>query len=154
MILRRAALADAGQVARLQRHVMRVSLPYLPDLHTPEEDLRFFSERLFPENEVWVAEADGVVAGYVSVEGAELNDLYVRPGYQGRSIGTTLLEKAKEQSPGELTLWAFQRNDGARRFYERHGFEAIELTDGSDNEEREPDVRFRWIRNSRLSGPG
>jgi hypothetical protein len=33
-------------------------------------------------------------------------------------------------------------NAGARRFYERHGFSAIEFTDGSANEERCPDVLF------------
>jgi hypothetical protein len=32
----------------------------------------------------------------------------------------------------------------ARRFYERHGFVAVEHTDGAGNEEREPDVRFLW----------
>jgi len=35
---------------------------------------------------------------------------------------------------------------GARRFYERHGFRAIHLTDGRDNEEKMPDVRYRWQR--------
>ena len=37
----------------------------------------------------------------------------------------------------------FQKNEGARRFYERHGFTAVEWTDG-DNEEGAPDVRYRW----------
>jgi putative acetyltransferase len=41
-----------------------------------------------------------------------------------------------------LRLWTFQRNAGARRFYERNGFAAVELTDGLGNEEREPDVRY------------
>ena len=31
----------------------------------------------------------------------------------------------------------------AGRFYERHGFEAVEMTDGA-NEEGAPDVRYRW----------
>ena len=33
-------------------------------------------------------------------------------------------------------------NTDARRFYERHGFTAVASSDGSDNEEREPDVRY------------
>jgi hypothetical protein len=32
----------------------------------------------------------------------------------------------------------------ARRFYQQHGFVPAEFTDGSGNEEREPDIRFRW----------
>ena len=35
-----------------------------------------------------------------------------------------------------------QRNAGARRFYERNSFVAVEFTDGNGNEEREPDVRY------------
>ena len=42
-----------------------------------------------------------------------------------------------------MQLWAFQSNTGALRFYERHGFVAVEETDG-DNEERAPDVRMVW----------
>ena len=40
-------------------------------------------------------------------------------------------------------LWTFQSNHGARRFYERHGFVAVQHTDG-DNEEGAPDVRYEW----------
>ncbi len=35
-------------------------------------------------------------------------------------------------------------NGWARRFYERHGFEVVELNDGSNNEERQPEVRYVW----------
>ena len=42
-----------------------------------------------------------------------------------------------------MQLWAFQSNTGALRFYERHGFVAVEETDG-DNEEGAPDLRMRW----------
>ena len=41
-------------------------------------------------------------------------------------------------------LWVFQKNEGARRFYERHGFELVKLTDGAENMEREPDALYRW----------
>ena len=43
---------------------------------------------------------------------------------------------------GVLRLWTFQRNAGARRFYERNRFIAVEFGDGSGNEEGEPDVRY------------
>ncbi|MDP9464580.1 MAG: GNAT family N-acetyltransferase, partial [Actinomycetota bacterium] len=44
--------------------------------------------------------------------------------------------------PEGLQLWTFESNDRARRFYERHGFTAVEFTDGAGNEERWPDVRY------------
>jgi hypothetical protein len=43
-------------------------------------------------------------------------------------------------------LWTFQRNALARRFYEKEGFVAVRETDGSGNEEREPDVLYLWKR--------
>jgi ribosomal protein S18 acetylase RimI-like enzyme len=46
--------------------------------------------------------------------------------------------------PDGLQLWVFQKNVGARRFYERHGFRLVELTDGAGNEENEPDARYEW----------
>jgi hypothetical protein len=47
-------------------------------------------------------------------------------------------------------LWTFQVNGPARRFYERHGFVEVAQTDGSGNEEAEPDVRLEW---TPLRGP-
>ena len=45
---------------------------------------------------------------------------------------------------GALELWCFQANERARRFYEARGFHAIRFTDGAENKERTPDVRYRW----------
>jgi GNAT superfamily N-acetyltransferase len=72
-----------------------------------------------------------------------IEQLYVLPGFQGMGIGSSLLGCAKEEM-NEIRLWTFQRNAGARAFYERHGFIAEEETDGADNEEREPDVLYHW----------
>ncbi len=44
----------------------------------------------------------------------------------------------------KLRLWTFQRNHLARKFYESHEFAVIEMTDGSENDEREPDVLYEW----------
>ena len=73
-----------------------------------------------------------------------LNHLYVDPDAMGGGIGTALLARAQERCPQGFRLWTFQQNKGARRFYERSGFRVVELTDGSGNEEREPDVLYEW----------
>jgi hypothetical protein len=54
-----------------------------------------------------------------------------------------LIGLAKELRPDHLDFWTFQSNTAARRFYERHGFVATDTTDG-ENEERAPDVHYRW----------
>jgi ribosomal protein S18 acetylase RimI-like enzyme len=120
-------------------------MTYLPELHTDEETRAFIRDVLLPRNEVWVAEQNGSrVIGFVGLGDDFLWHLWVLPDEQNRGVGTALLELAKERRPAGLQLWVFQRNMGARRFYERHGFALMELTDGSGNEEREPDGRYVW----------
>jgi GNAT superfamily N-acetyltransferase len=119
-------------------------LAFLPTLHTPEEDRGFFG-RAVVEQEVWVWDEDGRVVGFAAVADGMVNHLYVEPGDQRRGIGAALLEHAKWRLPQGVRLWTFQRNENARRFYERRGFRCVELTDGSGNEEREPDVLYEWV---------
>lgn len=144
--VRRAEPHDADAIAEIHMTSRRVAMPWLPVLHSDDETRDWIATIVLPNQEVWVAESNGQVAGYVTVDGTELNDLYIRPTMQGKGVGSALLAKAKELSPGELLLWTFQRNEKARRFYERRAFTAIEFTDGSGNEEREPDVRYQWFR--------
>lgn len=143
MILRRATLDDAGAVARLHRLTTRVSLPFLPELHTPEEDLWFVSERLMSENETWVVELDGVIAGYIAFSPDWISHLFIHPDHQGRGLGDALLAKALEDGRSRQ-LWTFQKNARARAFYEARGFGLAKLTDGAGNEEKEPDALYVW----------
>ena len=119
-------------------------MTYLPELYTDEETRTFIRDVLLPHNEVWVAEEEGQVIGFTGLGDDSVRHLWVLPEEQNRGVGTALLELAKERRPEGLQLWVFQRNVGARRFYERHGFTLTELTDGSRNEEREPDARYVW----------
>jgi len=41
---------------------------------------------------------------------------------------------------------SIQRNADARRFYAARGFVEVALTDGTRNDEREPNVRMVWTR--------
>jgi GNAT superfamily N-acetyltransferase len=143
--LRRAAHADMGAVARLHRHVRRTCLPYLPELHTQQQDLAFFEEHVFPSSTIWLAEDDGRLIGFAVLKQDWLDHLYVDPNWHGRGVGSALLTAVRENA-GELNLWTFQANEQARRFYERHGFRLVGLTDGSGNEERTPDAHYRWTR--------
>jgi GNAT superfamily N-acetyltransferase len=97
-----------------------------------------------PTRETWLAEAHGVIVAVLVLDGAEVDQLYVDPGWQRGGIGSKLLRLAQDRRPGGLALWTFQSNRAARRFYERHGFVAVDWTDGSTNEEHAPDVRYLW----------
>jgi GNAT superfamily N-acetyltransferase len=73
--------------------------------------------------------------------GACLDNLHVRPGLTGQGIGSQLLTQARQwvarvEPTWPMHLWVLEANAAARRFYERHGGEAVEraakrLPDGS-----------------------
>ncbi|MDZ4373187.1 MAG: GNAT family N-acetyltransferase [Phenylobacterium sp.] len=142
-MLRPATSDDASAIAALLRHTLRTSLPFLPDLHTPEEDQAFVAGRVLPLCEVWVAEVGDRPVGFVAWRDDWIDHLYIHPDHQGQGIGPALLAKALAHGPPKQ-LWTFQANARARRFYEARGFQAAEFTDGEGNEERTPDVRYIW----------
>ncbi len=118
-------------------------MDYIPRLHTPEEDLAYLGG-LFGEHEAWVVEHDDGVVGFAILSPDQLLQIHVSPDQQNQGVGTLLLDQAKARRPAGFTLWTFQKNVGARRFYERHGLDVVRLTDGEGNEEREPDVQYAW----------
>jgi GNAT superfamily N-acetyltransferase len=142
--LRRATPDDTEALAALFRRSFG-SIGFLPTLHTPEEDRAFFGG-VIARQEVWVAEDDsnGALLGFAGLDADLLGFLYVDPPAKGRGVGTALLARVRERRPGGFRFWVFQRNERARRFYERNGCHVVDLTDGSGNEEREPDALYEW----------
>ena len=143
--LRRLALADMDEAARVHRASFDARLPWLAGLHTPEEDRWFFRERMFKDCTLWGAFDEAEMVGLIGFREGWVDQLYVLPAAQRRGIGAALLAIAQETFPA-LQLWTFQRNALARRFYERRGFVAVQETDGARNEEKEPDVLYAWRR--------
>jgi ribosomal protein S18 acetylase RimI-like enzyme len=62
--------------------------------------------------------------------------------FKRRGTGSGLLELAKARSSGNLRLYTFAANRGARAFYEKYGFQIVDR--GSDNEERLPHPLLEW----------
>ena len=147
MEIRRAREDEIEAVTQLFIRSRNAMGDYLP--HVPDEAAVPIVAGIREHDEVWVAEEDGRLLGFIGIEDSTnlgapvLEKLYVEPDEQNRGVGSALLEKAKELRPDELYLWVFQKNP-ARRLYERSGFELVKLTDGAENMEREPDALYRW----------
>jgi GNAT superfamily N-acetyltransferase len=141
-MLRAARPEDTPAVIAVFHAARADALPYLPILHTADEDRAFFSG-LVERGLVTVAERDRRVAGFLARNEDWVDHLYIAPDAQGHGLGSALLEQAQAVRHS-LQLWVFQRNTGAIGFYERHGFTIAERTDGSRNEERTPDARMTW----------
>ncbi|MEM8555098.1 MAG: GNAT family N-acetyltransferase [Pseudomonadota bacterium] len=116
--------------------------PWMPKLHTPGEDRAFCAGMIWTGG-VTVAETGGEVTGFLGQSPNTIISLYVHSQMRGQGIGSALLNHAKGRAK-TLTLWTFQANTGAQRFYLRHGFREVARTDGDTNDERLPDIEYRW----------
>lgn len=141
--LRQATMDDAEVIAQIYFVSFRL-LTFLPMLHDIDSYRWYVANRMLKEWTVTVAEDDSGVVSFLGLRGEEVRHFYTRPDHIGQGAGTQLMQMAKASGVAALELWCFQANARARRFYEARGFRAIRFTDGADNEERMPDVRYRW----------
>jgi putative acetyltransferase len=78
---------------------------------------------LAPIAQIIVAEQDGAMAGFVTIDSSGyLDQLVVAPETWGSDLGNLLITKAKAMSPRGITLLVNTDNARAIRFYERNGF--------------------------------
>jgi ribosomal protein S18 acetylase RimI-like enzyme len=141
-MIRRADAEDVDAIAAVFRRSF-ATLEFLPRLHTAAED-RAHLAGVLAEQDVWVAEDDNGVVGFIALEGDLGTFFYVEPEAHKRGLGSALFEHIQRERPDGFTFWVFQANEAARGFYERRGCVPVEFTDGSGNEEKTPDVRYEW----------
>ncbi|MFC7019006.1 MULTISPECIES: GNAT family N-acetyltransferase [Haloarcula] len=106
--------------------------------------------RIFDES-VLVATVDEDIVGFVmftvrqgryrqDVTQGSIENIYVRPGNRGRGIGSALLSAAEgrlaDDDVDTVTLEMMASNEGARRFYQRHGYtdHRVELEKSVEND--------------------
>lgn len=111
--------------------------------HTFEEDCQYFQSVILENNDVYVIEADGRVAGFIAIAGDFVDQLYIHPDFQRRGLGKLLLDYAKRLSPEHVWLYTLQINVNGRAFYEKNGFVAVRFG-VSPAPESEPDVEYHW----------
>lgn len=143
--IRKANVKDMDQIAEVAKESRSHNLPYLPELHSLDEDKAFYKEVVYKESKVLIAVESELqsIVGFIAYNHEFINHMYLRPKYQGMKIGSALLDLAKNDCTS-LKLWTFQKNKLAQSFYLKHGFTVEKETDGSDNEEKEPDLLMTW----------
>lgn len=78
---------------------------------------------LVPVAQIVVAEIDGAMAGFVTIDATGyLDQLVVGPAHWGSDVARRLMDEAKRLSPDGVTLKVNADNARAIRFYERNGF--------------------------------
>jgi ribosomal protein S18 acetylase RimI-like enzyme len=73
---------------------------------------------------LFVADDDGSIAAMLALHLSKkyLDQLFVAPEYQGRSLGRRLLAFTRTLLPDEIWLRCVRENEKAWRWYEREGF--------------------------------
>ncbi|UPK35975.1 GNAT family N-acetyltransferase [Bradyrhizobium sp. 186] len=85
---------------------------------------------------LFVADDHGTIAAMLALHLPKLylDQLFVAPAYQGKSLGRKLLAFTRTQLPDEIYLRCVRENEKAWRWYEREGFvfekEGIEPSNG------------------------
>ncbi len=118
------AIVEIHDAARMDELRSSVGVEAFLDLGSTYE-----SEGLFA-GEVWVAELDGQVAGFLALSDDEVTWTYVHPRFYRRGVGTALLREVTEGSARRLELTVLDGNEAARRLYERAGFVVQETRTG------------------------
>lgn len=92
--------------------------------------------------EVWVAETQSQIVGFVIVTGNEIAQIFVDVDVQRNGVGAALINQAKQVSSSGLRLTTLQQNVQARKFYEKHGF--IAGTTGVNPINKQPNIEYHW----------
>jgi GNAT superfamily N-acetyltransferase len=145
--LRLATTADAIALAALLARVFTATYGSAIPLAT----LQSYQERVFspdvvaaqiacPDTPAVVATCGGAIVGVSTLApgapeqhalpgAVELVRMYVDAAWRGRGVGAALLQRTLVQArrQGYSTIWlcVWQRNQGARAFYQAHGFGAF-----------------------------
>ena len=123
--IRQAKINDLVRIAEI--FVFNYRLNFYPIF---QEDTFYFEEltvfnmvESFAKelDSIWVYD-DGVVKGFIQIEKLEVKRLFVEPVFQGKAIGTELLEYGIAERDANH-LWALEKNIKAIAFYKRHGFD-------------------------------
>ena len=98
-------------------------------------------KKMLPQAEVYVYENDREIWGFIGLNGAYIEGIFVSGEMQSRGIGKRLLDFVKTKKT-ELRLNVYQKNMRAIRFYQREGFKI--LREGMDEATGEKDYEMTW----------
>lgn len=147
-MIRKATDEDAAAVASVYLASRKRHVAFAPPAHPDAEIRNWIRQLLIPKSRVVVVEENGVIVAMMALtaasDGGWIDQLYVAPASTGRGHGTALVDFAQRELPSPISVYTFQQNHRSRQFYERRGFLAVRFSDGSTNEERCPDVLYRW----------
>lgn len=96
---------------------------------------------MIPQAEVYIYESNGIIKGFIGLDGDYIAGIFVDKQYRSNGIGTSLLNFVKERR-NRLILSVYEKNKSAIRFYEKSGF-ILEST-GKDIDTLQTEYTMLW----------
>lgn len=124
-MIRKYESKDLEVVMSIWRQASTLAHSFLEPLFVlkAEHDLRSI---YLLKTETWVYEVNGVIVGFVSMLNNEIGGLFVLPYFQGKGIGSSMVNFVGDLFP-ELEVEVFERNVIGRGFYEKYGFRLVKI---------------------------
>jgi len=122
-----ATLDDAGRLYCIRRQSILALAPPLMTAVEAEAWAAKLSlagmEQKLRDLEIWLAELDGIAAGWGAIRGGYLEGLYTAPEFAGRGVGGGLLEMLERlmRARGVAVVEA-EASSNALAFYIRRGY--------------------------------
>jgi putative acetyltransferase len=142
--LRPYRAADEAAAIELWRQTWQEAYPAIDFAARVDWWRERWRTELVPTATIMVAEAEGCLVGFVTVDAATgyLDQIVVAPQTWGTGLAQMLLDEAKRLSPARLDLHVNKDNARAVRFYRKHGFDVA----GEDVNPRSgaPVYLMRW----------
>ena len=144
--LRPYAAADENAAIELWRRAWQRTFPDIDFAARAGWWRERWRNELVPKARVVVAEMDGVMEGFVTVDPTNgyLDQLVVAPEFWGSNVAALLLDEAKQLSPARIDLLVNKENARAIAFYEKHGFALA--GDNVNPVSGRPVFRMQWRR--------
>lgn len=103
--------------------------------------MQAFWRDIFETDKVWVAQTGSRIVGFCTRDDDNIGALYVIAGERSTGIGKRLLDLAKADRDW-ITVWAYEKNKDALRFYHREGL--VELKREIEVESNLMNIEHRW----------
>lgn len=137
MNIRKPSIEDIESLEQL----FRLTRQHTFVLRRPEEFKIGDYVKSTNEDEVWVADENAFIIGFVSIYVSDnfIHNLFVHPEHQRMGVGSKLLQIAEQNLGRPMTLKAAMDNPKSFSFYEKYGWHKVFIHQNID----EPYILYR-----------
>lgn len=132
--------SDLDQVIQIWLKASVIAHDFIPSSYWQEkkDDMKNI---YIPSSQTFVYEDGEMVVGFISMLDNYIAAIFVLPEYQGKGIGTRLIDHVKKLYP-ILTLGVYSKNIQSIEFYKKHGFVVENETVEENTGEMETSMRY------------